>query len=100
MEAEVSNLFKGALVMSGFLAKALSGFLLENEEIIANARIVAGLAACKDNWVEEVREHGVATEGFCHPTVKWSIEFGTVEDAKNFSRAVAGIVEAVHREAE
>lgn len=81
--------------MAGFMAKALSSFLLENEELIAHAKIVGGLAACKDNWVEEVREHGVVTEGFCHPTVKWTIEFNTVEDARNFARAVSGIVAAI-----
>jgi hypothetical protein len=100
MEVEVSDFLKGVTIMSGFLARALSGFLLENEEVLMHARIVAGLAACKDNWVEEVREHGVATDGFCHPTVKWTIEFSTVEDAKSFSRAVSAIVEAVHREEE
>lgn len=77
--------------MAGFIGQAIGAFFKENEQIVANARVMAGLAACNERYVEEASE--THPNGVRIPFVRWSIEFSTREDADNFERAVAAMLE-------
>ena len=87
----MSDSFKGVILMAGFIGQALGALFKENETLVASAKIVAGLAACNERYVEETRE--TYPDGQRVPCIKWSIEFATREDAEHFEKAVAAMLE-------
>lgn len=84
--------------MAGFIGQAIGAFFKESESLVANAKVVAGLAACGVRYVEESTERFPC--GVVMPCVKWSIEFATREDADNFEKAVAAILHQTFEEDE
>lgn len=84
--------------MAGFIGQAIGAFFKENEAIVANARIVAGLAACQERYVQETFE--TYPDGEAVPCIRWSIEFSNREDAASFEKAIAAILEQAMQEGE
>lgn len=85
----MTNFTKGVVVMGGFMAQALGALFKENEELVTNAKVLGGVAACRIHRVEEARN--LATD---ERTFRWQIEFKTQEDAEMFGNAVRAIVGA------
>ncbi|MEB3207571.1 MAG: hypothetical protein VKK63_01495 [Synechococcus sp.] len=94
----MSDFLKGVILMAGLIGQAIGAFFKENEALVANAKIVAGLAACQERYVQEASE--TYPDGESVPCVRWSIEFSTREDADNFERAIAAILEQAMQEGE
>lgn len=84
--------------MAGFIGQAIGAFFKENEALVANAKIVAGLAACNERYVQECAE--IYPDGASVPCVRWSVEFETREDADNFEKAIAALLEQLTQEGE
>jgi hypothetical protein len=76
--------------MGGFMAQALGALFKENEEIIANAKALAGVAACRIHRREAATNLATGERVF-----RWEIEFKTEEDAELFDSSVRGLVGAV-----
>jgi hypothetical protein len=76
--------------MGGFMAQALSSLFKENEELVTNARILGGVAACRIH-----RREASTNLASGERTFRWEIEFKTEEDASTFDGALRNIVEAV-----
>jgi hypothetical protein len=49
----VSDFTKGVIVMGGFMAQALGALFKENEELVASAKTLGGVAACRVHRREE-----------------------------------------------
>jgi hypothetical protein len=81
---------KGGILMAGFLGKALSGLLVENEELISNAKVLAGVAACRLCRRETATNYDTGERVY-----RWQIEFKSQEDADLFSDSLRGIVKTV-----
>jgi hypothetical protein len=86
--------------MAGFLAQALSVLLRGNEQVVMHAKVIAGIAACRQVRIERVEECVPNEAAKNPPVVRWSIDFESVEDALAFEKAVGGIISAVHEEDE
>lgn len=84
------NITKGAIVMSGFISQALSVLLKENDGLIAHARNLGGVVACRPHHQEHVRNCLTGETTFV-----WQVEFQNAEDLMAFDIAVRGIVDAV-----
>lgn len=86
----MSELTKGAILMAGFMAKALSSFLLENESLVSSAKTVGGVAACRIHRQEEAKNLVTGERVY-----RWQIEFSSMEDALMFDNAIRSIVDEV-----
>jgi len=71
----------------GFIGQALSGFLKENDELVAAAKRLGGLAACRKEVHEECTDLNSGETSY-----RYVIEFATEEDAEAFTHAVRDIV--------
>ncbi len=87
---------KGFLLMAGFLSQALGALFKENDEILTQARVIAGLAACREVSIETIdtldRDSGLFVEG---QHVRYAMYFETVEDARLFDQAISTITDAI-----
>lgn len=81
---------KGGILMAGFIGKALSGLLLENDALITNAKTLAGVAACRLCRRETATNYDTGERVY-----RWQIEFKSQEDADLFSDSIRNIVKAV-----
>lgn len=86
--------------MAGFMAQAISVLLRGNDQVVLHARVIAGIAACRQVRIERIEECVPNEADQSPPVVRWSIDFESVEDARAFEKAVGGIVAAVHEEDE
>lgn len=91
----MSNTIKGVILMTGFLSQALSAMFKENEDLVAGARTLGGVAACRVHRREEAVNLLTGERTF-----RWEIEFKTKEDSEMFDAAVRRIVGAVVGEEE
>jgi len=81
--------------MAGFIGSALSALWKENEVLVANAKTLGGVAACRIHRVEDATDLMTGERAY-----RWQIEFKTKEDALAFSNSVRAIVGAVTEEGE
>ena len=81
---------KGACVVGSLMAAALSALFKENEELVSQARVVGGVAACRIHRREEAVNLATGERVY-----RWQIEFKTQEDAEMFASAIRSLVEAV-----
>ena len=79
--------------MAGFMAKALSSFLMENDALVASAKAVGGVAACRIHRQEEATNLMTGERVY-----RWQIEFSSLEDAQTFDNAIRSIVQEVTEE--
>lgn len=79
--------------MAGFIGSALSALFKENEVLIANAKTLGGVAACRIHRVEDVTNTRTGERTF-----RWQIEFKTQEDAEAFSQAVGAMIDVAMEE--
>ncbi len=89
----MSDFTKGVIVMGGFMAQALGALFKENEELVASAKTLGGVAACRVHRREEATNLATGERVF-----RWQIEFQTEEDAEAFDNSVRAIVGAVTEE--
>ena len=80
---------KGVVLMAGFLSQALSSLFCENAELIDNAKILGGVAACRIHRREAAVNVATGERVF-----RWQIEFRTQEDMDTFDATVLSIVDA------
>lgn len=85
----MGNYTKGVVVMAGFMAQALGALFKENEELVTNAKVLGGVAACRIHRVEDATNMATGERTF-----RWQIEFKTQEDAEMFGNALRAIVDA------
>lgn len=81
---------KGGILMAGFIGKALSGLLMENDEIITSAKTLAGVAACRVCRRETATNYDTGERVY-----RWQIEFKSQDDADLFSNSIRNIVASV-----
>jgi hypothetical protein len=81
---------KGGILMAGFIGKALSGLLMENDAIINHAKTLAGVAACRMCRRETATNYDTGERVY-----RWQIEFKSQEDADLFNDSLRGIVKTV-----
>lgn len=81
---------KGAIVMSGLLSQALSALFKENEELVAQAKVLGGVAACRISFKESSTDLATGSKRY-----RWHIEFENGEDCLAFDDAVRRIVDTV-----
>lgn len=86
----MDNFTKGVVVMAGFMAQALGALFKENEELVTNAKVLGGVAACRIH-----RREAATNLATGERTFRWEIEFKTEEDASVFDAAVRRIVDVV-----
>lgn len=79
--------------MAGFMSQALGALFKQNEELVMNAKILGGVAACRIH-----RREAAVNLATGERTFRWEIEFKTEEDASTFDGAIRNIVEAVTEE--
>jgi hypothetical protein len=87
------SFFTGGILMAGFIGSALSALFKENEVLIANAKTLGGVAACRIHRVEDVTNTRTGERTF-----RWQIEFKTQEDAEAFSQAVGAMIDVAMEE--
>jgi len=76
--------------MSGLLSQALGSLFKENEEIVAPAKALAGVAACRIAFKESATDLATGEKKY-----RWCIEFQSGEDCMVFDDAVRRIIEVV-----
>lgn len=76
--------------MAGFIGQALSVLLKENECIVAPARVLGGVVACRVHKQEETRNLLTGETVY-----RWVVEFKNDEDLQMFDTAIREIVECV-----
>jgi len=76
--------------MAGFMSQALGALFRENEELVTNAKILGGVAACRIHRREEATNLATGERAY-----RWCIEFQSEEDASTFDGAIRNIVDAV-----
>lgn len=76
--------------MAGFIGQALSVLLKENEALVAHARVLGGVAACR--WHERNEVRNLATDAVEY---RYTISFDCEEDVQAFDNALRGIVSEV-----
>jgi hypothetical protein len=81
---------KGAIVMSGLLSQALGALFKENEQIVAPAKALAGVASCRISFKESATDLATGEKKY-----RWCIEFQNGEDCMVFDEAVRHIIDAV-----
>lgn len=75
--------------MAGLLAKALSAFLKEKEELVEGARSIGTLASMRIHRREEAINRATGER-----THRWQIEFASQADADAFDAAIRRVVDA------
>lgn len=79
--------------MTSFLGQAITSLFCENADLVDNARIVGGVAACRVHRMEAAINIATGERIF-----RWQIEFRTQDDLETFDAAVRAIVDAVTEE--
>lgn len=80
---------KGVIVMAGLLSGALAALFKENEDIVSNAKRMAGVAACRIHRRETATNLATGEKVY-----RWQIEFTTEEDLQAFDNALRNVIDA------